>query len=250
MRLYSLKLSYRKSSENPEFGAHPGATLGKLVEDAAALGKCLGYAAAELSEHSQHAYEVDLCVDIIEDLVDLFNNGELTPRERRIAIRSKRNKVAIDNGITATTNAALNVINSMKGKNIEENVTDALEMIFDLYLTDKAIQGVLYASNIMGSKLLQAAEKLNEIIPAPIMDEAVILMKTSTGDIIAVTEKTGKDLSIVASNQIAINRAVQIEKIAEKEKLINNTIDKITKGNAISGIMTNKTKLKKNAPML
>jgi len=212
-------------------GHEPRKTIGKIAQDVKALGTCLGYAAAELSEHSPYAYKADMQLDLIEGVIDLFKNGKITSGKRRFLLRAERNKAGIESVAAAVLNPSLDVISNMAAKSFEDNIADITEFGVDALITAKTTEAVMQLAQFTSNVLLQGGREILEVIPTNLLDSPVAYMQTSTGEIIAVAEKTGEDINIVASKQIAVNRAVQVEKISEKKKLINAAVDNITKIN-------------------
>jgi len=208
-------------------GHEPRKTIGKIAQDVKALGTCLGYAAAELSEHIPYAYKADIQLDLIEDVMDLFKNGKITSGKRRFLLRAERNKAAIENGAAAVLNASLDVISNMAAKSFENNIADITEFGVDALITAKATEAVMQLAQFTSNVLLQGGREILEVIPTNLLDSPVAYMQTSIGEIIAVAEKTAEDINIVASKQIAVNRAA---KIARGEELTHE-VQKLTQAN-------------------
>ncbi len=206
-----------------------GVTLRKLASDTAALGKCLGYAAAELHEHSSFAYLVDDTRDFIDDVKEFCTDGTFSSRERRAAMRDKRNELAMKNIKIAAINASINVIHDMQNKSLEDNVAGIAEAAFDVWLTGKAIQGAGRLLGKLGQNISLAGESMYDLLPAELMDEIITYAKTPAGDIVAISEKTGINLGVAACNQVIANRAAQIEQFREQTALVINEINQTFK---------------------
>jgi len=209
-------------------GHEPRATMGKMIEDCKAVGICLGYVAAELYEHTPFAYQFDECLDFVDNVADLFNNGSMTPRDRRAAIRAQRNVQAIENGATHALNASLNIITQMAEKSFEDNVADITEFGVDGLITSRALESLAHLAKFTGGVLVEAGREMLEVTPKRLLDSSVKCMKTTTGDLIVIAEKTGEDLHIVTRQQIAINRSA---KIAKGEK-VTHEVQQLTKASS------------------
>ncbi len=112
----------------------------------------------------------------------------------------------MQHGITAGLDASFNVINSMINKSLEDNIADFTEFGVDNLITMRVTESLVNLTKFTGGVMIEAGREMLEITPTNLRDSTVAYMKTSAGEMVAVAEKTGEDLNVVASKQIAANK--------------------------------------------
>jgi len=196
-----------------------------MADNLCEVGGVLCDVASVAYDHSSLAYQADRAHDIVEELNDRSNSIEASKSLTHVEQRKLKNQQTLQKSMVM----AKVVLKNMMEQPVEDTLTSIAEMSFDALLTVKAIESIGYVSSKVGNKLVETGNELKKILPPKMMDETVVFMQTSGGELIAVSEKSSKSIPKAAQAQAVVNKAERIKKHAEKTKSIVDDVAKLTR---------------------
>jgi|GEM_PF-430524 len=203
----------------------PKQTVKEMADNLCEVGSVLCDVASVAYDHSSLAYQADRAHDIVEELNDRSNSIEASKSLTHVEQRKLKNQQTLQKSMVM----AKVVLKNMMEQPVEDTLTSIAEMSFDALLTVKAIESIGYVSSKVGNKLVETGNELKKMLPPKMMDETVVFMKTSSGELIAVSEKSSKSIPKAAQAQAVVNKAERVKKHTEKTKAIVDTTTKFVK---------------------
>ena len=165
----------------------PRHSVKNMGKDLRAIGNALSKVALATYDFTPLAK----CVDITLDSYEADDNTTYT--DQRTA-----KKLQTVEHIVNTCNAFIKYIATSSVRKVAADGTVLSDtMITDVWLTEKVIVGAGGLAGQVGKNISLAGEGMYDLLPIELMDEIVTYAKTPTGDIVAISEKTGINLGQV-----------------------------------------------------
>ena len=206
----------------------PKHSVNEMRKDLCAIGNALCNVASTVYDYTPIARDIDKTLDRFRSKRQQTTNVDsdiMTYTDQRTAKKLQTRK-----HITETSHAFAEYV---KKNSIRQITTDATElidgMVIDAYLTNKAIVAAGNLAGKVGQNIAAAGDSMYDLLPAELMDDIVSYAKTSTGEIVAVSEQSGINIGIAAANQTAANRAAKIT----KAKDLTHDVQQLTKADKI-----------------
>lgn len=208
----------------------PRHSVHEMGKDLRAIANALSGVASAVYDFTPLATNIDMAFDSFGFQPDKNKNADGTVKT--YANQRSLKKMQTIEHLLSTSRSFVEYIQKSSLRKITTDTTEFADgMAVDGYLTHKAMTLVGSLAQQVGQNISLAGDSMYNLLPPELMDDVVTYATTCKGDILALTEKTAIDLGAAAVHQAAVNKALQAEKIAEKKKLINSTVNKITKTN-------------------